>query len=95
MLSPSRNGLGFLGGFGRQRCPVLTFLRCVILHRGGGLGLLWLLYQLFSKEDVPEVSFFQSQTATKGSRSSIWVLCSTRSSVLVIPSLEYLSVCLG
>lgn len=94
MLSLFRNGLGFLGGFGRQRCLVLTFLCCVILHRGRGFGLLWLLYQLFSKEDVPEALFFQSQPATKGSRSSVWVPCSARSSVLVIPSLEY-SMCLG
>lgn len=39
-LNPSRNGLELSGGFGRQRCLVLTFLCRVILYCSGGLGLL-------------------------------------------------------
>lgn len=73
---------------------MLTFLCCVILYRSGGLGLLWLLYQLFIKGDVPEALFFQSQLAMEGSRSSIWVPYSSKSFVVIIPSLGYLSLCL-
>lgn len=56
--------------------------------------MLWLLYQLFIKGNVPEALFFQSQLAVEGSRSSIWEPYSTKSFVVIISSLVYLSLCL-
>lgn len=94
ILRPTRNGLEPSGGFGKQRCLMLTFLCRVILYCSGALGLLWLLYQLFIKGDVPEALFFQSQLAVEGNRRGMWILRSTESSVLIIPSLGHLSVCL-
>lgn len=46
------------------------------------------------KGDMPGALFFQSQLAMEGSRSSIWVPYSSKSFVVIIPSLGYLSLCL-
>lgn len=67
---------------------------CNSVSQSGELGLLWLLYQLFIKGDVPEALFFQSQLAMGGSRSSIWEPYSTKSFVVIFSSLGYLSLCL-